>query len=104
MLAVMEVAGYTAADADDFRKAISKKNAANIEKHKNMFIEGAGKNGIKVETALEIFEDWQGFARYGFNKSHAADYGVIAVETGFLKNALPRGIHDGVNVGYQKRY
>ena len=89
MLAVMEVAGYTAADADDFRKAISKKNAANIEKHKNMFIEGAGRNGIKVETALEIFEDWQGFARYGFNKSHAADYGVIAVETGFLKTHYP---------------
>ena len=38
---------------------------------------------------LEIFEDWEGFASYGFNKSHAADYGVIAVETGFLKTHYP---------------
>ncbi len=89
MLAVMDVAGYTAADADDFRKAISKKKAAEIEKHKKKFVEGARKNGIEEATALEIFEDWQGFARYGFNKSHAADYGVIAVETGFLKTHYP---------------
>ncbi len=61
MLAVMEVAGYTAADADDFRRAISKRKPPEIEKHKKMFIEGAGKNGIDKETALEIFEDWEGF-------------------------------------------
>ena len=89
MLAVMEVAGYTAADADDFRKAISKKKAGEIEKHKNKFVAGAAENGILEATALEIFEDWQGFARYGFNKSHAADYGVIAVETGYLKTHYP---------------
>jgi DNA polymerase-3 subunit alpha len=89
MLAVMEIAGYTAADADDFRKAISKKKAAEIEKHKKKFVSGAAQKGIPEETALEIFEDWQGFARYGFNKSHAADYGVIAVETGFLKTHYP---------------
>jgi DNA polymerase-3 subunit alpha len=89
MLAVMELAGYSAADADDFRKAISKKQADNIEKHKKKFIAGAGKNDIDEETALAIFEDWENFARYGFNKSHAADYGVIAVETGYLKTHFP---------------
>ena len=85
MLAVMGLAGYTAADADDFRKAISKKQAAEIEKHKKKFVKGAADNGIDEPTALAIFEDWENFARYGFNKSHAADYGVIAVETAYLK-------------------
>ncbi|MRR30779.1 DNA polymerase III subunit alpha, partial [bacterium] len=85
MLAAMELAGYTAADADDFRKAISKKIAESIKKHKVRFTAGAQKNGIDEETAKAIFEDWEGFAQYGFNKSHAADYGVIAVETAFLK-------------------
>ena len=89
MLAVMEVAGYTAAESDNFRRAISKKKAAKIEKHKKMFMTGAGKNGIDEDTALAIFEDWEGFASYGFNKSHAADYGLIAVETGFLKTHYP---------------
>lgn len=85
MVAVMGLAGYSAADADDFRKAISKKQVAEIEKHKQKFVHGAKLNDIDEATALAIFEDWEGFARYGFNKSHAADYGVIAVETGYLK-------------------
>ena len=85
MLAVMGMAGYTAADADDFRKAISKKLAAEIEKHKNKFVKGAGENGIDESTAVAIFTEWENFARYGFNKSHAADYGVVAVETAYLK-------------------
>lgn len=89
MMAVMEVAGYTAAESDNFRRAISKKKAAEIEKHKKMFVTGAGKNGIDEDTALKIFEDWEGFASYGFNKSHAADYGLVAVETGFLKTHYP---------------
>src|SRR5690606_22061556 len=41
--------------------------------------------GIDESTATHIFEDWENFARYGFNKSHAADYGVIAVQTAYLK-------------------
>ncbi|MCX6055864.1 MAG: DNA polymerase III subunit alpha [Chloroflexi bacterium] len=85
MLAVMGLAGYSAGDADDFRKAISKKQITEIEKHKVKFIQGAKQNDIDEATALAIFTDWEGFARYGFNKSHAADYGVIAVETGYLK-------------------
>ena len=89
MLAVMEVAGYTAAESDNFRRAISKKKADEVERHKEMFIEGAGKKGIDQDTALAIFKDWEGFASYGFNKSHAADYGFIAVETGFLKTHYP---------------
>lgn len=85
MLAVMGMAGYTAADADDFRKAISKKLVAEIEKHKIKFVKGAGEKGIEESIAMAIFTEWENFARYGFNKSHAADYGVVAVETAYLK-------------------
>ncbi len=50
---------------------------------------GAVQRGIEEETANAIFEDWEEFARYGFNKSHAADYGIIAVQTGYLKCHYP---------------
>lgn len=85
MFAAMHMANYTASEADDLRKAISKKNADAIQKHKKKFSEGACENGIEKDVAVAIFEDWENFARYGFNKSHAADYGVIAVETAYLK-------------------
>jgi DNA polymerase-3 subunit alpha len=89
MMAVMELAGYTAAEADDLRKAISKKIAESLKKHKVKFIEGATQRGIDKKAATAIFEDWENFARYGFNKSHAADYGVIAVRTAYLKAHYP---------------
>jgi DNA polymerase-3 subunit alpha len=85
MFAAMDMANYTASEADDLRKAISKKNADAIQKHKTKFVEGCKKNSVDEAIALAIFEDWENFARYGFNKSHAADYGVIAVETAYLK-------------------
>lgn len=85
MFAAMELANYTASEADDLRKTIAKKIAAKLEKHRLKFIEGANANGIDKSVAEAIFIDWENFARYGFNKSHAADYGVIAVETAYLK-------------------
>ncbi len=85
MFAAIEMAGYSASEADNLRKAISKKNKEAIEKHRNMFVTGCVKNEIAEETARAIFEEWENFARYGFNKSHAADYGVIAVQTAYLK-------------------
>lgn len=85
MFAAMDLAGYTAQEADNFRKAISKKKADLIEKHRIKFTNGAVEHGIPEETARLIFEDWENFARYGFNKSHAADYGMISVETAYLK-------------------
>jgi DNA polymerase-3 subunit alpha len=85
MFAAMSLAGYSASDADELRKAISKKNADALAKHREKFVQGCGKNGIHKEKAESIFSDWENFARYGFNKSHAADYGVIAVQTAFLK-------------------
>lgn len=85
MIAAMNLAGYTASEADELRKAISKKNAQALEKHRQKFISGAKEKDIPEETSAAIFEDWENFARYGFNKSHAADYGVIAVQTAYLK-------------------
>ncbi len=89
MRAAVEIAGYTASEADYLRKAISKKKEKQLKKHSIQFVEGAVKNGIDRETAVGIFENWKEFARYGFNKSHAADYGVIAVQTAFLKAHYP---------------
>jgi len=89
MNAAVQLAGYAPSEADDLRKAISKKIAQKIKKHRVKFVEGASKNGIPKEIAEQIFTDWEEFARYGFNKSHAADYGVIAVQTAYLKAHYP---------------
>lgn len=89
MRASVELAGYSRAESDDLRKAVAKKQADKLAKHKKMFVKGAVKHGIPQETATLIFNDWEGFARYAFNKSHAADYGLIAVQTGYLKVHYP---------------
>jgi len=85
MFAAMNLAGYTAPEADGLRKAIAKKLKEKLHKHREKFIKGCIKNDIEEETAGAIFDDWEEFARYGFNKSHAVDYGVIAVQTAYLK-------------------
>jgi len=89
MRAAVELASYTMSESDDFRKVIAKKQTEKLEKHRNKFIKGAIKNGIPEVTAKIIFEDWEEFANYGFNKSHAADYGIIAVQTAYLKAHYP---------------
>lgn len=85
MFAVMEIAGYDASEADDLRKAIAKKIDKKLEKHRKKFVKGAVKHGIEEAAAREIFAGWENFARYGFNKAHAADYATIAVQTAYLK-------------------
>lgn len=89
MQAAMQLAGYTAAEADMLRKVISKKKEKELVKHHKKFVDGAVARGIEKDTAEIIFKDWEGFAHYGFNKSHAADYGVVAVQTAFLKAHYP---------------
>jgi len=89
MRAAVELAGYTPSESDELRKAISKKKKEDIEKHRTKFVNGAVNQGIEKEIAEAIYSDWEEFARYGFNKSHAADYGVIAVETAYLKAHYP---------------
>lgn len=85
MHSAVAIAGYTPAESDSLRKAVAKKKKKKVEMHRKKFIEGAVKEGMERETATAIFKDWEKFARYGFNKSHAADYGMIAVQTAYLK-------------------
>jgi DNA polymerase-3 subunit alpha len=89
MRASVEIAGFTRSESDDLRKAISKKLADKIAKNKEKFIKGASERVMDKATATAIFEDWEQFARYGFNKSHAADYGLVSVQTAFLKTHYP---------------
>lgn len=89
MRAAVELAGYTPSESDELRKAISKKNKKDIDKHREKFVKGAVNQGMDKSTAEAIYSDWEEFARYGFNKSHAADYGVIAVQTAYLKSRYP---------------
>ena len=90
MQAAMKLAGYEASEADSLRKAIAKKKSEKLTAHRKKFVHGAQEHaGINKQDASLIFKDWENFARYGFNKSHAADYGVIAVQTAYLKYHYP---------------
>ena len=90
MQAAMQLAGYEASAADSLRKAIAKKQRDQLTKHRKTFIQGAQRHSqVSAKDAERIFEAWDKFASYGFNKSHAADYGVIAVQTGYLKYHYP---------------
>ncbi len=90
---VMQIAqtlsGFTAGEADILRKAMGKKKRAELEKQKERFILGASKNGISKEIAAGIFLKIEPFAEYGFNKSHAAAYAIIAYQTAYLKTYFP---------------
>ena len=79
------LAGFTAGEADILRRAMGKKKKAELDKQKERFIQGAIKNGITKEVANFVFTKIEPFAQYGFNKSHAAAYALIAYQTAFLK-------------------
>jgi DNA polymerase-3 subunit alpha len=89
MHSAVAIAGYTPSESDSLRKAVAKKIPEEVKKHKKKFISGAVERGIDQKTAEDIFTDWENFARYGFNKAHAADYGLISVQTGYLKAHYP---------------
>jgi DNA polymerase-3 subunit alpha len=79
------LAGFTAGEADILRRAMGKKKKAELDKQKERFINGALKNGITKDVANYVFTKIEPFAQYGFNKSHAAAYALIAYQTAFLK-------------------
>ena len=89
MQIAQKLSGFTAAEADILRKAIGKKKRSEVEKQKIGFIDGAIKNGIRKDIAAGIFLKIEPFAEYGFNKSHAAAYAIIAYQTAFLKTYYP---------------
>ncbi len=86
MRVARDIAGYSVGEADTIRKAVSKKNAEALLKHKTKFREGAIKKGYTAELADAIFGDIEFFARYGFPKAHAADYAQITCQTAYLKS------------------
>ncbi|NDZ16303.1 DNA polymerase III subunit alpha [Variovorax sp. WS11] len=77
--------GYSLGGADLLRRAMGKKKAEEMAEHRLIFRAGAAKNGISEEKADEIFDLMEKFAGYGFNKSHAAAYSLLAYHTGWLK-------------------
>ena len=77
--------GYSLGGADLLRRAMGKKKAEEMAQHRAIFREGAAKNGIGEAKADEIFDLMEKFAGYGFNKSHAAAYSLLAYHTGWLK-------------------
>ena len=77
------LAGFTAGEADILRRAMGKKKKAELDKQKERFVEGAYKNGISKDISAGIFLKIEPFAEYGFNKSHAAAYAVIAYQTAY---------------------
>ena len=77
--------GYSLGGADLLRRAMGKKKAEEMAEHREIFRKGAGVNGLSEEKADEVFDLMEKFAGYGFNKSHAAAYSLLAYHTGWLK-------------------
>ncbi len=86
---IMKVAqvmgGYSLGQADILRRAMGKKKKAEMEKQSAIFVKGAAEKGVPEEKAREVFSTMERFASYGFNRSHAACYAILAFQTGYLK-------------------
>ena len=89
MQSAQVVAGYTLGGADMLRRAMGKKKPEEMAEQRSIFVAGAAKNGIDENKANEIFDTMEKFAGYGFNKSHAAAYSVVAYQTAYLKCHFP---------------
>ncbi|MFA6017943.1 MAG: DNA polymerase III subunit alpha [Patescibacteria group bacterium] len=89
MQVAKDMAGFTGGEADTLRKAMGKKIAELMAKMKVKFIEGSVRNGVKEAVATVVFQKLEDFAAYGFNKSHAACYAMIAYRTAYLKAHYP---------------
>ncbi len=90
---VMQIAqflsGYSLGSADLLRRAMGKKIQAEMDAQRKIFVEGAVQNKVKATKADEIFDQVNKFAGYGFNKSHAAAYALVAYHTAYLKANFP---------------
>lgn len=83
------IGGYSLGSADLLRRAMGKKDAAEMARQRDSFVAGAAKNGVSERKASELFDLMEKFAGYGFNKSHAAAYAVLAYQTAYLKAYFP---------------
>ena len=90
---VMQIAqvlsGYSLGEADLLRRAMGKKDQAEMDRQRSRFVDGAAKNGVDSQLANRIFDLVNEFAGYGFNKSHAAAYAMISFRTAYLKAVYP---------------
>ena len=90
MQAAQILAGYTLGGADLLRRAMGKKKAEEMAQHRKLFVKGAKeRNNIPESKANQIFDLLEKFAGYGFNKSHAAAYAIVAYQTAYLKGNYP---------------
>lgn len=83
------LANYTLGEADLLRRAMGKKDKAEMERQKARFVEGAAKNGHNAQKVSEFFDLIAKFAEYGFNKSHSAAYAYVTFQTAYLKTYYP---------------
>jgi DNA polymerase-3 subunit alpha len=89
MAVAQAVAGYTLAEADVLRYAVGKKIRDKLEAQREKFVAGCRARGVPQRTADLLWEQFEPFARYGFNRAHAACYGLIAYYTAYLKANFP---------------
>jgi DNA polymerase-3 subunit alpha len=89
MLLSQSLAGFTKGEADSLRKAMGKKQRAVMDKMKEKFIDGGKAKGHDVKKLEKIWTDWESFAEYAFNKSHATCYSYVAYQTAYLKARHP---------------
>jgi len=103
MLLSRLMAGFTRGQSDSLRKAMGKKKKAEMAKLKVKFVEGCEKNGLAKDKVLKVWTDWEAFANYAFNKSHATCYSHLSYQTAYLKTHYPaefmaanlsRNLHD----------
>ncbi len=89
MLLSRIMAGFTRGQSDSLRKAMGKKKIEEMNKLKIEYLEGCKKNGISEEKADKVWKDWEEFAKYAFNKSHATCYSYVSYQTAYLKAHYP---------------
>ena len=89
MKIAQDLAGYTLGEADLLRRAMGKKKLAEMQKHRDIFIDGSAKNGVSQKIAEELFDQMIKFAEYCFNKSHSMAYGYVTYQTAYLKANYP---------------
>lgn len=89
MQIAQKLAGYSLGGADLLRRAMGKKKADVMAEQQKVFVAGASENGVSEEQSTAIFKEIEGFASYGFNKSHSAAYALVTYQTAYLKAHYP---------------
>ena len=89
MLLSRKLAGFSRGQSDSLRKAMGKKIIAMMDELKVLFLEGCEKNGHDLKIVEKVWKDWEAFAKYAFNKSHATCYSYVSYQTAYLKTHYP---------------